>query len=64
MKNFKAFKKTVEAAAKKHIEKRKSVTIELPNSDIEKIQAKASQIGVSYQIYISNLIHRDAVSKQ
>ena len=64
IKNFESFKKSVETAAKKHVEQRKSVTIRLLSKDIEIMKEKAEKLGVPYQTYINIVIHRDALSSQ
>ena len=56
-----AMKKTLKKAASNTIErlsKRKAINIRLLESDIERIKAMALNEGMSYQTYISHMIHK------
>ena len=55
----KKLKGLVVAAAQKHMQAKKSITIRVSCQDIEVIKIKASKLGVPYQTYINMLIHKD-----
>ena len=46
--------------ASNHSKNRKSITIRIPEMDLEAIRLKASKAGIPYQTYINMLIHQDA----
>jgi predicted DNA binding CopG/RHH family protein len=60
-KEFEELKHSFQAAAKNTIEKlskRKSITIRLLESDIDRLKAIALNEGMPYQTYISHIIHK------
>jgi predicted DNA binding CopG/RHH family protein len=60
-KQFEELKHSLQATAKNTIEKlskRKSITIRLLESDIDRLKAIALNEGMPYQTYISHIIHK------
>lgn len=60
--NTHARKKQLEEAAKLHVTSRKSITIRVPERDLNRIKFKAQKQALPYQTYINSLIHKDAMS--
>lgn len=52
--------KSLQSAAKAHLQDKKPITIRVSAHDIEVIKIKASKFGIPYQTYINMLIHKDA----
>ena len=61
-KEFLAFKKELEEAARKHIELRQSkpITLRVDGVDLMKVKARAQKKGIPYQTLLSSLIHNYA----
>jgi predicted DNA binding CopG/RHH family protein len=56
--------KDLQKAAKKHIQKKKSITIRVSIQDLEAIKAKALKLGLPYQTYLNMIIHLDATNQK
>ena len=50
----------LQQAAANHQKNKKSITIAIPDHDLEVIKIKASKKGISYQTYINMIIHKAA----
>jgi len=50
----------IQAAAKQHTTRKKSITIRVHELDLEAIKMIASKNGVPYQTYLNIIIHREA----
>lgn len=49
----------IKKAALLHSKRKKSITIRIPEMDLEIIKINASKLGIPYQTYINMLIHQD-----
>jgi predicted DNA binding CopG/RHH family protein len=61
--NVEVLMEKVKLAAKEHVKRKKSVTLRVPEMDLEAIRIKASKLGIPYQSYIGMLIHKDATGR-
>jgi len=50
----------IQATAKQHMTRKKSITIRVHELDLEAIKMIASKNGVPYQTYLNIIIHREA----
>ena len=60
--NLEKEKAMLKEAAKRHVKRKKSITIRISEVDLETMQIKASKLGIPYQTYINMIIHKDAAS--
>ncbi len=63
IRNFRAEKKTLEAAASQTLAKDKRINIRISSRDLEKIQALAAKKGMPYQTFIASTLHQVASEK-
>ena len=59
----KDLKRLLEGNTTKRSNATKSITIRVPEEDIEAMKSKASKLGLPYQTYIKMVIHKDASEK-
>jgi predicted DNA binding CopG/RHH family protein len=50
----------IQATAKRHMTRKKSITLRIHELDLEAIKIIASKNGVPYQTYLNIIIHREA----
>jgi predicted DNA binding CopG/RHH family protein len=60
--NQKELISSLKTAAKKHVQRKKPITIRLSIEDIEAIKIKADKLGLPYQTYLNMIIHKDATN--
>ena len=53
-------KKLLEEAARNTLNKTRNINIRLPESDLQKLKAKAAESGIPYQTLASSVLHRFA----
>ena len=58
IKNFRAEKRRLEAAARRTLHKDKRINIRLSVRDLEKIQKRAVAEGMPYQTFIASTLHK------
>ena len=58
LKNFRAEKRQLEAAARRTLQKGKRINIRISARDLEKIQKRAVAEGIPYQTLIASTLHK------
>ena len=61
--NFRAEKRSLEAAAKRTLQKDKRINIRISSRDLEKLQKRAVMEGVPYQTLIASTLHKFVTGK-
>lgn len=56
--NFRAEKRSLEAAARRTLQKDKRINIRISSRDLEKLQKRAALEGVPYQTLIASTLHK------
>jgi predicted DNA binding CopG/RHH family protein len=56
--NFRAEKRSLEAAARRILQKDKRINIRISSRDLEKLQKRAALEGVPYQTLIASTLHK------
>ena len=63
LQNFRAEKRSLEAAARRTLKKDKRINIRISSRDLEKLQKRAVMDGVPYQTLISSTLHKFVTGK-
>ncbi len=58
--NHEFYVKELQQAAIKHQQRKQSITIDIPDCDLEAIKLKASKKGLEYKAYLNMIIHKAA----
>jgi len=61
--NFRAEKRSLEAAARKTLQKDKRINIRISSRDLEKLQKRAVLEGIPYQTLIASTLHKFVTGK-
>ena len=61
--NFRAEKRSLEAAARRTFQKDKRINIRISSRDLEKLQKRAVMEGVPYQTLIASTLHKFVTGK-
>jgi predicted DNA binding CopG/RHH family protein len=61
--NFRAEKRSLEAAARRTLQKDKRINIRISSRDLEKLQKRAVMEGVPYQTLIASTLHKFVTGK-
>lgn len=61
--NFRAEKRSLEAAAKRSLKTDKRINIRISSRDLEKLQKRAVMDGVPYQTLIASTLHKFVTGK-
>ena len=61
--NFRAEKRSLEAAARRTLQKDKRINIRISSRDLEKLQKRAVMEGVPYQRLIASTLHKFVTGK-
>ena len=61
--NFRAEKRSLEAAARRTLQKDKRINIRISSRDLEKLQKRAVLEGVPYQTLIASTLHKFVTGK-
>jgi predicted DNA binding CopG/RHH family protein len=61
--NFRAEKRSLEAAARRTLQKDKRINIRISSRDLEKLQKRAILEGVPYQTLIASTLHKFVTGK-
>jgi predicted DNA binding CopG/RHH family protein len=61
--NFRAEKRSLEAAARRTLQKDKRINIRISSRDLEKLQKRAVTEGVPYQTLIASTLHKFVIGK-
>jgi predicted DNA binding CopG/RHH family protein len=61
--NFRAEKRSLEAAARRTLQKDKRINIRISSRDLEKLQKRAVMEGVPYQTLIASTLHKFVAGK-
>ena len=61
--NFRAEKRSLEAAARRTLQKDKRINIRISSRDLEKLQKRAVMEGVPYQTLIASTLHKFVIGK-
>jgi predicted DNA binding CopG/RHH family protein len=56
--HFRAEKRSLEAAAKRTLQKDKRINIRISSRDLEKLQKRAAMEGIPYQTLIASTLHK------
>lgn len=63
LENFRAEKRSLEAAARRTLQKDKRINIRISSRDLEKLQKRAVMEGVPYQTLIASTLHKLVTGK-
>jgi predicted DNA binding CopG/RHH family protein len=61
--NFRAEKRSLEAAARETFQKDKRINIRISSRDLEKLQKRAALEGIPYQTLIASTLHKFVTGK-
>ena len=61
--NFRAEKRSLEAAARRTLQKDKRINIRISSRDLERLQKRAVMEGVPYQTLIASTLHKFMIGK-
>jgi predicted DNA binding CopG/RHH family protein len=61
--HFRAEKRSLEAAAKRTLQKDKRINIRISSRDLEKLQKRAAMEGIPYQTLIASTLHKFVAGK-
>ncbi len=62
--NIDRLKKQLKAAAKRHVQNKKIISIRIAQHDLEAIKVKASKLGIPYQTYINMVLHKEVTNQK
>lgn len=63
MQHFRAEKRSLEAAARKTLQKDKRINIRISSRDLEQLQKRAVMEGIPYQTLIASTLHKFVTGK-
>ena len=61
--HFRAEKRSLEAAARRTLQKDKRINIRISSRDLEKLQKRAAMEGIPYQTLIASTLHKFVTGK-
>lgn len=61
--HFRAEKRSLEAAAKRTLQKDKRINIRISSRDLERLQKRAAMEGIPYQTLIASTLHKFVTGK-